>query len=101
MSRPVEEKGQASDGNYVAALFPRPAGLTITARISTVPIMNARLKGRVKNTVASPAREQHRAPQVLLHQRPEHVAENQGRGLAFELDQHKPITPRSPHKAHV
>ncbi len=49
--------------------------------------MNARLIGRVKNTVGIAAREQHRAAQVLLHQRPEHVAQQQRRGLAFELDE--------------
>jgi len=52
----------------------------MTERISTVPIMNARLKRRVKNAVASP-RASSFAPQILLHQRAEDVAENQGRGL--------------------
>src|SRR3989449_1962641 len=33
------------------------------------------------------AREQHRAPQVLFHERSEDVAENERRRLAFELDE--------------
>jgi len=54
----------------------------MTERISTVPIMNARLKRRVKNAVASP-RASSFAPQILLHQRAEDVApESRARTLA-------------------
>ena len=43
--------------------------------------------GRVRNTVGIAARDQHGAAQVLLHQRPEHEAEQQRRRLEVVLDQ--------------
>ena len=48
-------------------------------------MMKARLIGRVRNTDGIAARHQHRAPQVLLHHRPEHEAEQHRRRRTAEL----------------